>query len=77
MRKLSAVLTAGPLVNLYGPGSVFYWIRTKAKERKQRQQRANAVTGTSNPAFRFGNNPQQLSPVKTTTATTTTTIAPP
>ncbi|KAK7486690.1 hypothetical protein BaRGS_00022091 [Batillaria attramentaria] len=55
-------LQKGPLVNLYGPGSVFYLIRMKAKERQQKQQRANATNPHTNPAFRFGKQ-QQSSPL--------------
>ncbi|KAL8609573.1 hypothetical protein ACOMHN_000629 [Nucella lapillus] len=54
-------LQKGPLVNLHGPGSVFHLIRTKAKERKQRQQRANAAGSNTIPSLRFGANPHQQS----------------
>ncbi|XP_070200517.1 uncharacterized protein [Littorina saxatilis] len=52
-------LQKGPLVNLYGPGSVFHWIRKKAKERQQKQTRAKAGAKNQNPAFRFGKPQQQ------------------
>lgn len=56
-------LQKGPLVNLYGPGSVFYLIRMKAKERQQKQQRANASNTHANPAFRFGQAQQTPGPL--------------
>ncbi|XP_076450264.1 uncharacterized protein LOC143286542 isoform X3 [Babylonia areolata] len=58
-------LHKGPLVNLYGPGSVFHLIRSKAKERQQRRQRANAAANNNNPSLRFGAaaNPLQPSPL--------------
>ncbi|CAL1533253.1 unnamed protein product [Lymnaea stagnalis] len=42
-------LQKGPLVNMYGPGSVFYLIRKRAKEMKARQRRRQ-----NNSSSRFG-----------------------
>ncbi|XP_059170872.1 uncharacterized protein LOC131952283 isoform X2 [Physella acuta] len=58
-------LQKGPLVNMYGPGSVFYLIRKRAKEMKARQKRH-----MNNPAsnFRFGGvaaKPSVMAAVKT------------
>ncbi|XP_055900490.1 uncharacterized protein LOC106079331 isoform X3 [Biomphalaria glabrata] len=44
-------LQKGPLVNMYGPGSVFYLIRKRAKEMRARQRRRQ---NNHNQASRFG-----------------------
>ncbi|XP_046364131.2 uncharacterized protein LOC124140546 isoform X2 [Haliotis rufescens] len=52
-------LQKGPLVNLFGPGSVFYMIRMREKEKKRRTQRPKQFGGskfgvTSQSKFTFG-----------------------
>ncbi|XP_046579283.1 LOW QUALITY PROTEIN: uncharacterized protein LOC124286888 [Haliotis rubra] len=54
-----ASLQKGPLVNLFGPGSVFYMIRMREKEKKRRTQRPKQFGGskfgvTSQSKFTFG-----------------------
>ena len=48
-------LHKGPLVNMYGPGSVFFLIRKRAKEMKLRQRgRGVAAVGNRGRDFQFG-----------------------
>ncbi|GFO28020.1 CAMP-dependent protein kinase regulatory subunit [Plakobranchus ocellatus] len=44
-------LQKGPLVNMYGPGSVFYLIRKRAKEMEARRKRRNIIPAAN---FRTG-----------------------
>ncbi|KAK3760373.1 hypothetical protein RRG08_029405 [Elysia crispata] len=40
-------LQKGPLVNMYGPGSVFYLIRKRAKEMEARRKRRNVIPASN------------------------------
>ncbi|GFR74224.1 hypothetical protein ElyMa_005750100 [Elysia marginata] len=40
-------LQKGPLVNMYGPGSVFYLIRKRAKEMEARRRRRNVIPASN------------------------------